>query len=154
MADVFGFSTTGAKGVFWSKEASFTIGDGGHIALIQNWSIDYSQNIQPIYEVGSDAVYYAKKHAAGTLQVSRIISDKPLLEYFGDGCTTKTCTIRATTGLCKGTSNGDTLTSKETSKLVLHGTVLVGIKYSGSNEQAYVSEDVSCMFAALETDNN
>lgn len=51
MADIFGYDRTTAADVFVADRSRLTIVGVEGTDLIQSWSIQYTQSIQPIYEV-------------------------------------------------------------------------------------------------------
>ena len=146
MADIFGFREATEGGVFDAGEAGFS-GSFGGIALIQQWQVQYSQQLQPLYEVGSSKVYWTRSHTAGQLQIQRIVSETDIISQW-QGCKGKDLTINASNGTCAtSAASGNNLQGKVS--LTLKGSVLTGVQYAGQANQAYVTEGVTAMFVAL-----
>lgn len=72
--------------------------------LVQQVNFQYMQPLRPLYEIGSENVYYGPGRPGGTLQVSRIIGMKDISELFG-----ATGTGPWSTRLSKGTAADRTL---------------------------------------------
>jgi hypothetical protein len=142
--DIFGFTDTAWGGTFWSRNSIFEINDK-HVSLIQDYSIQYAQNIQPIYEVGSDTIYYSKSHQAGTLSIKRILSDEDILAAWGDGCEAVNCRIAVSNGVCGPSGQA----GQAGGFIELKGTILQSVTWSGQAQQAYVGEDLQIQFAGL-----
>lgn len=79
MGDIFGYKRNGkAKGVL-SKDNSFlTFGGSTEVEgfLVQNWNISYNQQVNEIFEIGSQNMYWVKGRPTGTGQLGRIIGPK------------------------------------------------------------------------------
>ena len=76
--DIFGYKRNPKpKGVFSSEDSLLTFGnmDNPIGYLVQNWNFSYNQDVQEIFEIGSNELYWAKGRPQGTGQISRIIGD-------------------------------------------------------------------------------
>lgn len=142
MADVFGYDTRSEPtAVFSNEQGTLTIG-GKELALVQNWQVQYQQTVQEIFELGSNALYWAKGRPIGQAQLGRIVG-VPGPFPSGDVCKGgETFTIKNTTGVCKG--EGGQL------DLTMVGAVLVSVGFSSSVETIPVMEQVGIKFASLE----
>lgn len=141
--DIFGFTSKVGAG-FKESETGVIIG-GNTLSLVQQWSVQYAQQAQPIYECGTSTVYFASKHAAGTFQCQRIVSSsfKEIQETLGTLCARANPIIMASSGRCEGENGVDT-------KLTLTGSFLAGVNYNGQATQPYVGEGLSSQFVSLE----
>ncbi len=84
-SDVFGYKRNAKpRGVFSTEDSKLTFGsqgggtevpqsDGGY--LVQNWQVNYQQDVQEVFEIGSNALYWSKGRPQGTGQLGRIIGD-------------------------------------------------------------------------------
>ena len=147
MADIFGFNNATSGGVFSADEGHLTIGDldsGSNMLLIQNWQAQYSQNITPLYEIGSNRVFWSRAHAAGQLTIGRIVSTEDVIGQFSNGCRAKNMTITAANGVCADGKNAGSV------KLLLKGVVLTQVGWSGQVGQAHIGEQLVCFFSGLE----
>lgn len=143
MSDIFGFSNVQHGGTFTSDEAKLSIaGLDSDDALIQQWSVTYSQNIAPVYAIGSNKVYYSRQHGVGQIQIGRIISSSDLISRFGDACKPQTIQISANNGRCSGRVQGKL-------HLTCTGTILTQVSWSGQVQQAWVSEGVAAFCAGV-----
>ena len=141
MADIFGFKDAEFGGVFSADEAKFTIDGIGDGMLIQNFQIQYQQQFQPVYEFGSNRVWFSRTHAAGSLSIGRIVSRDPIIDHFSDyGCKPTSATVEMGTGLCEGSGG--------TRSLTLNGVFLTAVQWSGQAGQAYVSEGLTLSFVS------
>ena len=142
MSDIFGLNKVAGDKGFRSPDgdAAFTFGTS-QVSLIQQWNVQYQQNVQPIFECGSSKVYFSSKHSNGTLSIGRIVAENPtdLIRGIGTVCNPKPGQLTAAEG-CQGTSHVSLRFTK---------MVATSVGFSGQAQQAYVSEDVQCMFAGL-----
>lgn len=139
MADIFGYSRTTASDVFVSDKSRLSIVGVEGVDLIQSWQVQYTQSIQPIYEVGSSRIFWAKGSPSGNGSISRIVGST-FLRMTSDICD-KGTTIQITnaSGACSGGEVGLTCT----------GAICTSIGFSSQAGNPTVSESVSFMFASL-----
>lgn len=162
MADIFGFGATlGDKGFIEPSDSGIAIGTDGALSLLQDWNVGYNMNVNPIYECGTSKVYWSAKHASGTFTVNRVIADTTdLKQTFGWICQPATFEIKVYTSYCnvKEGSTNEKVTpggtpEKQPVNLTVSGSILQGVTYSGNNQQAYVSEQLTSQFSGLEVKN-
>jgi hypothetical protein len=83
--DIFGYKRNPKpRGVFSTEDSKLTFGakgsptevptDGGY--LVQNWNINYQQNVEEVFEIGSNALYWSKGRPVGQGTLGRIIGDQ------------------------------------------------------------------------------
>lgn len=150
MADVFSFAPPKDYGIgFKEPETAILVGEGTgmKMTLVQNWNIQYQQQVTPVYECGTSTVYFSAKHASGTMTISRIVAENPetFLKDLGQVCDPKNFTMTAYTGAC-----GNGATAVQPVKLSIKGMIASSIGFSGQAQQAYVAEDINTMFASLQ----
>lgn len=139
MADIFGYNRTGASDVFVADKSSLTIAGVSGVDLIQGWQVDYQQSIQPIYEVGSSRIFWAKSNPIGQGRISRVVGNS-FLQMSGDICDTgKTLAITNASGACSG--------GKVT--LVCLGAICTNVGFSAQAGNPTVAESVAFQFTAL-----
>lgn len=139
MADIFGYSRTTASDVFVADRSRLSIAGVSGTDLIQSWQLQYSQQIQPIYEVGSSKLYWAKGNPIGQGSIGRIVGSS-FLQMSSDICDKgTTITITNASGSCSGGSVGLSCT----------GAICTSIGFSAQAGQPTVSESVSFQFASL-----
>lgn len=156
--DVFGFnSTLGDKGFIEPSDGGVIIGTEKAIALVQDWQVQYQMNVNPIYECGTSKVYWSAKHSSGTLTVNRVIADSTdLKKVFGWICAPAAFDVKAYTSYCDTTSGASKpggMPQKQPVDLVISGSILSGVTYSGNSQQAYISENLTAQFSGLEVKN-
>lgn len=145
--DIFGY--TNAKYAGSIKGANGLLFTSKQISLVQQWSVQYAQNVQPVYECGTSNVYWAGTHSSGQLSVSRIVakSSDNIVKLLGQLCDPSTPRIVASTETCGGSSNA--LSSSSSVVLNLEGCVVSSIGWGGAAQNAYISEEVAAQFAVL-----
>ncbi len=140
MADIFGYNRTGASDVFVADKSKLTIVGVEGVDLIQNWSIQYTQSIQPIYEVGSSRLFWAKGNPIGQGSIARIIGTT-FLSMTSDICDKgTTVVISNASGACSG--GGISLTCS--------GAICTSVGVSAQAGNPTVSESIGFQFAALD----
>ena len=86
MTDFFGYTRqVGATNKIASSEALTVTGLGG-ADLIQNISINYGQQIRPLFAVGNSNVYFVGGQAQGTLDFERLSACGSMLNGLGANC--------------------------------------------------------------------
>lgn len=78
MADIFGYKRSPKpKGVFSTEDSMLTFGSVtspiGY--LVQQWQIQYQQQVTELFEIGSNELYWAKGRPSGGGQIGRVIGD-------------------------------------------------------------------------------
>jgi len=79
MGDIFGYKRSGkAQGVFSSDNSFLTFSGTTNVTgyLIQNWQIQYAQQVNEIFEIGSQTMYWIKGRPQGTGQIGRLLGAK------------------------------------------------------------------------------
>ena len=77
--DIFGYKRNAKpSGVFSSEDSNLFIGAaGGNVAsqgyLIQNWSVNYTQNVEELFEIGSNRLYWMKGRPVGQGGIGRVL---------------------------------------------------------------------------------
>lgn len=138
--DIFGYNRGTPTDVFVADRSRLTIVGVDGVDLIQGWSVQYSQQITPIYEVGSSRIFWAKGNPMGQGSISRIVGSN-FLRMSSDICDRgTTVVISNTAGSCSGGEVSLTCT----------GATCTSIGFSAQAGSPTVSESVSFQFAALE----
>ena len=139
MADIFGYNRTGASDVFVADKSKLTIVGVEGVDLIQGWQVGYQQSIQPIYEVGSSRIFWAKGNPMGSGSIARIVGNT-LLMMTHDLCDKgTTVVITNASGACSGGEVGLTCT----------GAICTSVGFSAQAGNPTVSESVAFQFASL-----
>lgn len=161
MADVFGYKRNPkADGVFSTEDSSLLIGDAdtaGQAYMVQNWNVEYNQDVQELFEIGTNNLYWAKGRPVGRGTVGRIVGamdpDKPGFGIFpknaydicNGGATMK---INAVGGHCQ---TGDTAYKLNRGlKITMGGCVVTSIGFAMSVQDVRIMENYGWRFAHLE----
>lgn len=103
MAEYFGYSKN-IKGPdsIGSTSAVLVKIDGSDVKLAQSVSIEYSRNISPQFELGSEDIYYTIAPASGTCTIERLVGEGSALQPFKpkDPCKAQTITIASGNPTC------------------------------------------------------
>lgn len=180
MAAVFKRAETTWGGAFSANSVRVSFGAGGadpnaaggiglDIALMQNLSLSYAQNVTRLFEIGTvnvggaakSRVYYVGGRAQGNLSIGRMIGPKAMLsvyyEKYGDVCTADKNSLRLTfeSSDCAGAniaSNGRPANAAVAGTFVFTCSycVLTQIGISLASEQFLVSESSQMMFSNFE----
>lgn len=149
-ADIFGRESSTFGGAFAADAATMTFAGAGANSgtLVQTVNISYQQQIQKLYEVGSNQIYHVGGRTQGTGSIGRIIGPKqlgPLLYgVYGNICNVGQNTLQFTfQANCQGSTT------------VTYTCHLVLVTALGFNLQAVdmmINEQVQFMFSGLTTD--
>jgi hypothetical protein len=87
MNDYFGYNRQVHKSgqVISSQSALISFGDDSDktVTLAQNVTVNYAHRVEPVYELGSDDVFYVTGQPSGTMAISRSVGAEGLLQSFG-----------------------------------------------------------------------
>lgn len=164
MSDIFGYKRSGkAQGVFSSDNAFLTFSGTDNVVgyLIQNWSIQYGQQVNEVFEIGSQTMYWIKGRPSGQGQIGRLLGAKGA-DNQGIGLFPQTAydicdggamlRITAVGGHCdsppKGVDGGVVL-DKGVS-LIMDGCVVTGIGFGMTVADLRITEQYGWRFAYLE----
>jgi hypothetical protein len=140
MADIFGYNRGGASDVFVADKSRLTIVGVDGVDLIQNWQVSYQQSIQPIYEVGSSRLFWAKSNPIGSGSIGRIVGQS-FLSMSGNICDKgATIVITNASGSCSGGEVG----------LSCIGSICTSIGFSAQAGNPTVSEALAFQFTSLQ----
>ena len=159
--DVFGYKRNPKpRGVFSTENSKLTFGDIDNPLgfLVQNWNISYQQQVQELFEIGSNALYWSKGRPTGTGALGRVIggqdADSPTQGFFPqdayDICEGgATMELAAQGGHCDelGT-NVDELLNTEV-RVVMSGCVVTQIGFSMQVGDVRLMENFAWRFAYL-----
>lgn len=119
---------------------------GDEDMLVQNFTAQYQQNVNRLYEVGSFKTYFIAGRTSGTMQIKRIVGGKGIganfIKQFADVC--KIQGNHFSISLSAGCSSGQDLGS-----LQFEGVVITSIAYSVAAQDMIINEDFTLLFAKL-----
>lgn len=155
MSDIFGYSSASAKpsAVFDSSKSILTIQGSTEGLLVQNWSVNYTQDVSEIFELGSDAVYWVRGRPVGDGSIARIMGVSGGATSLFPGGAFDACSggvamsMTAGGGKCKGGGGGS-------AKIEVDGVVVTKIGFqmqapSPNGVSGMLNEDVSFKFSFM-----
>jgi hypothetical protein len=115
--------------------------------LAQNITIQYSQSINRLWEVGSPKTFFIAGRTQGTINVKRVVGGKGIAKQFitdyGDVCNMRGNVIKLS--FDAGCDN-----SSQIGEVTASGVVINSIAYSVAAADMVVNEDLAMLFARLE----
>lgn len=156
MSDIYGYKRNPKpSGVVSTEESILSFagggaGNGGASGLmIQNWQVQYQQNVQELFELGSAALYWVKSRPQGQGTIARVVGKAggrksifPKKAYdICDGGTQ--FAISARSGACSGTNF-------ETVRIEMDGVLITNIGFSMSVQDTLLQESISFRFAYMD----
>lgn len=160
--DVFGYKRNPKPtGVFSTENSKLTFGsvDNPFGYLVQNWNVSYSQDVMELFEIGSNALYWAKGRPSGTGAIGRVVGAKDVSTPTSSGFFPKEAydicdggavmSLSAQGGHCanKGT-NVDEIMNKEL-KITMAGVVVTQIGFGMNIGDVRLMENFTWRFAYL-----
>ena len=158
--DVFGYKRNPkADGVFSTENSTLLVGDGSTAAvafMVQNWNVEYNQDVQELFEIGSNNLYWAKGRPVGRGSIGRIVGakgadtensglfPKDAYDICNGGATMK---INATGGHCDTGSTKYRL--NKGLNLAMGGCVVTSIGFAMSVQDVRIMENYGWRFAHL-----
>lgn len=150
MADIFGRNDSPFAGAF-AADASVLVIGGQAMAthLIQQLSINYSQNVNTLFEIGSNNRYYVVGRTTGQIQLGKIIGPSivgsAFLALLGNPCSggNKDVFLLLGNSACSGAGVGGFII------LIAKAVVLMSVGYSMQAQDMLINEQVQGMFGQL-----
>ena len=156
MADLFGRFADAHGGSFAADAAKITfaadpgvLGAGGVGMLTQNLVFNYQQQVNRIYEIGTNLSFYVAGRTQGNLTVGRVLGPRPITVAFykkyGDVCQA------ATNHLDIQMSAGCTTVGSfnQNYNFSMKYCVIVSIGVSVNAQDTMISEQLQMMFGSL-----
>ena len=171
MADIFGYQRNPKpRGVFSTENSLLTfggtnVGSGGNGSaaigyLVQNWQTDYQQNVQEIFEIGTNALYWAKGRPQGAGSVGRIVGMTEAIAgnpgVFFPAEAYDICKggarveITAAGGHCAGVEAGFGLPGGKQVTIAMDGVIVTGIGFTMQVQDIQLNERINWRFAYME----
>jgi hypothetical protein len=146
MADIFGRNVIPVGGVYSSDTAIMTVSgatSSGVGALVQNVECTYSQQINQIFELGSNQVYMQLGRAQGQLTVGKILSTSDFDRTLFNSCSGGgTVIIEATSG-CFGSANAAT-------GATLTGVFITQYGITMTTQDLLIRENLTAVFTGMQ----
>lgn len=114
--------------------------------LAQNVRVEYKQNVNRLWEVGSSKQFFIAGRTEGTMSVGRVVGGKGVsgafIAKYGDVCNIASnhITLKLDAG-CGSTSDKGSITAS--------GVVISSVAYSVQAQDMIINEEITMMFARL-----
>lgn len=158
MSDVFGYARNRSPEAVTSTDSSYlTIGSvniggaaaGGAMYMIQNWNLNYQQQIQEVYELGSSNVYWNRQAPQGVGAFQSIVGPSGELLY--------SLMPRGTRDACDGganfalTAGGSFCRPANAQRLSLNmqGVLITSLGFQMSVQDHMLRDQIQFRFGAL-----
>lgn len=161
MADIFQREVGEFGGSFTADMTRLTfpalVREGGSEIglLMQNVGINYQQNVQRLYELGSNRIYYVAGRTAGNAAIGRVIGPAVLTrafyETYGDVCRAGSNVMQLS--MQAGCGSGAGSTTGETLAIVLRFVVLLATSWNLAAADMIINEGGQMLFSSLEYQN-
>jgi hypothetical protein len=149
MADIFGRNDSPFAGAFAADASKLVIGGQDQAThLVQNLSLNYSQNVNTLFEIGSNNRYYVVGRTTGQFQWGRIIgptaAGSEFLALLGNPCSqgNKDLIMNLGNAACNGIT-------KANINLTAKACVLMSVGYSMQAQDMLINEQLQGMFGQL-----
>lgn len=132
------------------------LADGGVGLLTQNVSINYSQQINRIYELGTQKTYFVVGRAQGQVSLGRVLGPRAVqlgfYQKFGDACNAAENNIDflADTG-CTQTGGQVVNFTNGVYSFGVRNAVIMSIAISVATQDMVINEQLQMMFVSLVT---
>ena len=162
--DIFGYKRNAKpSGVFSSEDSKLFIGSAGNVAtqgyLVQNWNINYTQNVEELFEIGSNRLYWVKGRPVGQGGIGRILGARGA-DTNGTGIFPSdafdiceggpTMVINAVGGHCTGTGSSVDYVLDKGVDIKMSGVVVTSVGFSMQVPDVRLIENYAWRFAKLE----
>lgn len=156
MANLFGYKRSGnPEAVFSNEDSLLTFGSLNAAAtgyLVQNWSASYQQQVQEVFELGSNALYWSRGRPQGAAGLGRVVGLKgpskagvtiPAEAY--DACNGGASMSITASGAASCGKN----TAHESVTLSLTGVLVVSQGYDANVQDTMLKENIQLRFAGM-----
>jgi hypothetical protein len=154
--DVFSRGGHDFKGSFAADSAKVVFAGGGDLQaggvglLTQNLSVNYTQQITRLYEIGSQNTYYVGGRTQGQATLGRVFGPRALqlgfYQKFGDVCKAADNTINFS--LEAGCASGAQADYAKAG-FTIHNAVITSMGFTVQAQDMIINEQVQLMFVAL-----
>lgn len=154
MADVFGRADSPFAGAFSADKSVLQLGDmGGNAAgsLVQNLQVNYQQQVNQIFEIGSASRYYVVGRTNGNISFGRVVGPRivalELLQRLGNVCEGDAASHRLQFTLGSSACNWKDVggASGSNIRIVADAVVATSVGYSVQAQDMLINENVQCM---------
>lgn len=150
------FSTDNSVLVFGSREVTDTAA-----YLVQSWQVQYAQQVQEIFELGSNAIYWAKSRPQGAGAISRIVggaADSYSLKFFPEDAYDichggATLQLKAKGGHCNVAPAGGVKLDKGVT-ITMGGVVVTSVGFSMQVGDIRLLENFGWRFGYMNVDSD
>lgn len=149
--DILGYTRNPKpSGVISNENSTLVIGGaaGAVLAtLVQNWSIQYQQNVEEIFELGSNRMFWKKGRPQGAGSITRMVGagTGPGITQFSSEAL-DVCNGGASMSFGVG---GGGCTAQRPFNINLGGVIVTGLGYTSQVQDAQVVEGINWRFASL-----
>jgi hypothetical protein len=162
MADVFGREDSPFAGAFAADRSKLQLGDmGGNAAgsLVQNLQVNYNQQVNQIFEVGSSNRYYVVGRTNGNITFGRVVGPKivalELLQRLGNVCQGDAAShrLKFTMGssACNWKDAGGA--AGKNIEIIADAVVATSVGYAVSAQDMLINENVQCICGQVSRSN-
>ena len=146
MADIFNRSNIPVGGVFLSDRAIMTVSGTANLgvgALVQNVEASYSQQVNSVFELGSNRIYQMMGRATGQLTIGRIVGTAEFASALFDACAGGgTVMFQGEPGACYGVN-------AENFNRTLTGVFVTNYGFSMNTQELMIRENLQAVFSGM-----
>jgi len=117
--------------------------------LIQNMSVNYTQQVTRLFEVGSPKIYYVGGRTSGNASIARVIGPRKIAKEFyltyGDICRARTNTLHFALSVGCGDDTAAVSRASYTAHFVVITTIGIGITAA----DMLINEQLAMMFSSF-----
>jgi len=162
--DIFGYlRSPKPEGVFSSEDSMLVVGsiDATTKAyLVQQWNVEYRQDVQELFEIGSNRLFWQKGRPVGQGTIQRVLGGAAVgTGDGGDGLFPvdaydlckggATMTIKAVGGHCRDATVGSSFKLNSGVRIEMDGVVVTSIGFSMSVQDVKLMENYQWRFGHL-----
>jgi hypothetical protein len=160
--DIFGYlRSPKPEGVFSSEDSMLVIGSVNATSkayLVQQWNVEYQQQVQELFEIGSNRLFWQKGRPVGQGTIQRVLGGASADSGTADGLFPvdaydlckggATMTIKAVGGHCRDAVAGGIKLNSGV-RIEMDGVVITSIGFSMSVQDVKLMENYNWRFGHL-----
>lgn len=148
MANVFGNNTQVRRGAMRAQDVELNIDGTTQGLLCQQAQLSFTQQVNALYELGSEDLYYVLGRSNGQASIGRVVGPTSLsgdvITSFGDPCEEHKLSLSATS--CTLSNRGTAPTTTYTCS----GAILTSVGATVTSRDVVVNEQMGFIFSDLD----
>ena len=153
MADILGYNRDiKTESLVSGSNVALDMGNG-RVALVESVQLSYGHQVQPVYETGSNAMYFVHGQPSGSLAFSTLVGPDGFFSLFTNGKSVACGDLNTINLNIVNSNNCPTFHVTSNKNLKLSGLMLTAINFSFSSMDLKVAYSGQFQVGSVEVNN-